>query len=140
MLDVTKRAAGYTVAEAWASVDVKSVMRNEWQTSILLDGYLYGFDNVGSAGPVTHLNCIEAATGKVVWTKTRFGKGNLIAADGKIWITTMKGELVLVDATPQGYSELGRQKLFSKTRQNISIADGFALVRDDLHVICIKVR
>lgn len=52
----------------------------------------------------------------------------------------MKGELVLVDATPKGYSELGRQKLFSKTRQNISIADGFALVRDDLHVICIKVR
>lgn len=83
MLDVTKRAAGYTVAEAWASVDVKSVMRNEWQTSILLDGYLYGFEYVGSAGPVTHLNCIEAATGNVVWTKTRFGKGNLIAADGK---------------------------------------------------------
>ena len=140
MLSVTKQAAGYAVQEAWASVDVKSVMRNEWQTSILLDGYIYGFDNVGSAGPVTHLTCIEAATGQVVWTKTRFGKGNLVAADGKLWITTMKGELVVVAATPTGYSEIGREKLFSKTRQNASIADGYALVRDDAQVICIKVK
>ena len=140
MLGVTKQAAGYAIDEVWASVAPKSVMRNEWQTSILLDGYLYGFDNVGSAGPVTHLTCIQAATGKVAWTKTRFGKGNLVAADGKIWITTMKGELVLVAATPKGYSEIGRQKLFSKTRQNVSIADGFAVVRDDSHVICIKVK
>lgn len=140
MLGVTKKVAGYEVHEAWTSVDVKSVMRNEWQTSIFLDGYLYGFDNVGSAGPVTHLTCIEAATGKVARTKARFGKGNLVAADGKLWITTMKGELVLVVATPAGYSEIGRQKLFSKTRQNVSIADGFAVVRDDSHVTCIKVK
>ena len=140
MLGVKKDAKGYAVDEAWASVDVKSVMRNEWQTSISLGGYLYGFDNVGSAGPVTHLTCVEAVSGKVVWTKTRFGKGNLVAADGKLWITTMKGEFVLVLATPEGYSEIGRQKLFSKTRQNASIADGFALVRDDSHVICIKLK
>lgn len=140
MLGVKKDAKGYAVDEAWASVDVKSVMRNEWQTSISLGGYLYGFDNVGSAGPVTHLTCVEAVSGKVVWTKTRFGKGNLVAADGKLWITTMKGEFVLVLATPEGYSEIGRQKLFSKTRQNASIAEGFALVRDDSHVICIKLK
>lgn len=140
MLKVTKRATGYQVDEVWASVDIKSVMRNEWQTSVLLNGYLYGFDNVGSAGPVTHLTCVEAATGKVVWTKTRFGKGNLVAADGKLWITTMKGELVLVEATPKGYTEIGRQKIFGKTRQNVSLSDGFAFVRDDSQVICIKIK
>jgi outer membrane protein assembly factor BamB len=140
MLDVTKQAAVYNVDEAWVSVDVKSVMRNEWQTSILLNGYLYGFDNVGSAGPVTHLTCIEAATGKVAWTKTRFGKGNLVAADGKLWITTMKGEIVLVEATPAGYSELGRQQMFGKTRQNVSIANGFAFIRDNSQVISIKIK
>ena len=140
MLNVTKRATGYQVDEVWASVDIKSVMRNEWQTSVLLNGYLYGFDNVGSAGPVTHLTCLEAASGKVVWTKTRFGKGNLVAANGKLWITTMKGELVLVEATPKGYAEIGRQKIFGKTRQNGSLADGFAFVRDDSQVICIKIK
>ena len=140
MLNVMKRATGYQVDEVWASVDSKSVMRNEWQTSVLLNGYLYGFDNVGSAGPVTHLTCVEAASGKVVWTKTRFGKGNLVAANGKLWITTMKGELVLVEATPKGYAEIGRQKILGKTRQNASLADGFAFVRDDSQVICIKIK
>ena len=140
MLNVVKKPSGYQVDEAWESVDTKSVMRNEWQTSILLDGYLYGFDNVGSAGPVTHLTCIEADTGRVAWTKTRFGKGNLVAADGKLWITTMKGELVVVEANPEGYSEIGRQKLFGKTRQNASLANGFAYVRDDAQVICIKIK
>ena len=32
--------------EVWSSLGTKSVLRNEWQTSIFIDGYLYGFDNV----------------------------------------------------------------------------------------------
>ena len=140
MLQVTQQGNRYTVDEAWASVDMKSVMRNEWQTSVFVDGYLYGFDNVGSAGPVTHLTCVNATTGEVVWRKTRFGKGNLVAADGKLWITTMAGEFVVVQATSEEYSELGRQSVFGKTRQNVSLADGYAFVRDDFQVICIKVK
>jgi outer membrane protein assembly factor BamB len=80
----------FDVVEAWTSEGAQSVLRNEWQTSILLDGHLYGFDNVGSAGPVTHLTCVNAATGKRAWQQVRFGKGNLIAADGKLFCS-MKG-------------------------------------------------
>ena len=140
MLDINKNGGQYVVNEAWQSVAVKSVMRNEWQTSIHLDGYLYGFDNVGSAGPTTHLTCIDAATGEVAWQKTRFGKGNLVAADGQLWITTMKGELVVVKATPRSYVELGRKRLFGKTRQTVSIAGGRAFIRDDKEVICLDIR
>ena len=70
-------------------------MRNEWQTSILLGGHLYGFDNVGGAGPISHLTCIEAGTGKRIWQQVRFGKGNMIAADGKLFMTTVKGDAML---------------------------------------------
>ena len=115
-------------------------MRNEWQTSVVVDGYLYGFDNVGAAGPVTHLSCIEATTGKPVWQEARFGKGNLVLADGKLWITTMKGELVLVKVTPEGYQELGRSRLFGETRQTMSIANGHGYIRDDREVLCIKLK
>ncbi len=107
MLKITKQGQQYDVTELWESTMTKSVMRNEWQTSISLDGYLYGFDNVGSAGPTTHLACIEAASGKPVWQQARFGKGNLIAADGKLWITTMKGELVIVAATQPNTTNSG---------------------------------
>ena len=119
---------------------MKSVLRNEWQTSALVDGHLYGFDNVGSAGPVTHLTCINAKTGQVVWRENRFGKGNLVAADGILWITTMEGEFVMAKASPEGYQELGRNKLFGKTRQAPSISNGRAFVRDDAEVICIKIN
>ena len=115
-------------------------MRNEWQTSVLVDGYLYGFDNVGAAGPTTHLTCIDADTGETVWRKTRFGKGNLVLADGKLWITTMDGELVLVKDSPAGYEELGRAKVFGRTRQSLSIADGLGYIRDNQEVVCIKLR
>ncbi len=139
MLNIDKNGDDYAVSEAWQSVDVKSVMRNEWQTAALIDGHLYGFDNVGSAGPTTHLTCVNAKTGKTIWRENRFGKGNLVAADGHLWITTMNGELVVAKASTEGYLELGRKKLFGKTRQTPSISDGKAFVRDDQEVICIDI-
>lgn len=140
MLRVTKQGDDYTVDEVWESTNVKSVMRNEWQTSVLIDGHLYGFDNVGSAGPVTHLTCVNAQTGETVWRKTRFGKGNLVSAGSTLWITTMEGELVMVKATTDGYQELGRKQLFGRTRQSLSIADGKGYIRDDAEVVCIYLR
>ena len=93
------------------------MLRSEWQTPVLLGDYLYGFDNVGSAGPVTHLTCIDARTGERMWQQPRFGKGNLIAADGKLLITLMTGELVMVKADPKQFTELARAQVLESTRQ-----------------------
>ena len=130
----------FTLSEVWESFGPKSVLRNEWQTSILLDGHLYGMDNVGGAGPITHLTCIDAATGERKWQEARFGKGNLIAADGKLFITTMKGELVLVRATPERYDELGRATLLDSTRQAPALSNGRLFLRDDKEIVCLDVR
>ena len=108
LLGLTPAGDGFDVKEVWASQGVRSTLRTEWQTAIVLDGHLYGFDNVGAAGPVTHLTCIHAATGERVWQQQRFGKGNMIAADGKLWCSMMNGELIVVRATPKAYEELGR--------------------------------
>jgi len=140
LLEITRQGTDYVVNEQWQSVDTKSVMRNEWQTSIAVDGYLYGFDNVGSAGPVTHFSCVNATTGDPVWQEVRFGKGNLTLADGKFWITTMQGELVLVNVNSQRYQEMGRVQLFGKTRQSLTIANGFGYIRDDQEIVCIDLR
>lgn len=130
----------FDLNEVWDSFGPKSVLRNEWQTSMLLDGHLYGMDNVGGAGPVTHLTCIDAATGERKWQEARFGKGNLIAADGKLFITTMKGELVLVRATPERYDELGRATVLGSTRQAPALSNGRLFVRDDKEIVCLNVR
>ena len=129
----------FTAEPVWESHGTSSVLRAEWQTPILLDGYLYGFDNVGSAGPVTHLTCIEAATGKQMWQKPRFGKGNLIAADGKLFLSTMKGELIIARASPKAYEELGRATILGQTRQAPALSDGRVYLRDDKEIVCVEV-
>lgn len=140
LLSLEPNGETFNPVEVWSAQGTGSVLRNEWQTSILLDGYLYGFDNVGSAGPVTHLTCVDAATGKRVWQKRRFGKGNLIAADGKLFCTTMQGELVVVRATPEGYEEIGRQKLLGSTRQAPALSNGLLYLRDGREIVCVDVR
>lgn len=130
----------FDVSEVWTSHGPSSVMRNEWQTSILLDDHLYGFDNVGPAGPVTHFNCIEIATGKRVWQQQRFGKGNLIAADGKLFISTIKGELIVARVSPKGYEELGRATVIESTRQAPALAGGLLYLRDGREIVCLDVR
>ena len=139
MLGLKPEGSTFTAEPAWESQGPSSVLRAEWQTPILLDGYLYGFDNVGSAGPVTHLTCIEAATGKRMWQKQRFGKGNLIYADGKLLITTMKGELILARASPKAYDELGRATILGQTRQAPALSDGRVYLRDDKEIVCVAV-
>ena len=140
LLALKSQADKFEISEVWSSLGTKSVLRNEWQTSMLLDGFLYGMDNVGGAGPITHLTCIDAATGDRKWQQARFGKGNLIAADGKLFISTMKGELVLVRATPERYEELSRANVLGSTRQAPALSNGRLFLRDDKEIVCWDVR
>ncbi|QDU31019.1 Quinohemoprotein alcohol dehydrogenase ADH IIB precursor [Anatilimnocola aggregata] len=132
--------AGFEASEVWASQGPQSVLRTEWQTAILLGDHLYGFDNVGGAGPISHLTCINAASGERVWQQTRFGKGNMIAADGKLFISTMNGELVIARAAPEKYEELGRMEVLGSTRQAPALAGGLLYLRDDKEIVCLDVR
>jgi len=89
---------------------------------------------------VTHLVCLEAKTGQEIWRKLRFGKGNMVSADGKLWITSIDGELILARATPAGYEEFGRAALLGNNRQTLTIAGGRGYLRDDLEVLCIGLK
>lgn len=141
LLAVTSSGDAFTVKPAWTSFGPRSCLRSEWQTPVLLDGYFYGLDNVGSAGPVTNLNCVEAKTGKRIWRQRRFGKSNMIYADGKLWFVTMKGALAIVKPSPKGFKELDRSKpLLGKTRQAPALSDGRLYLRDDKVLVCVDVR
>ena len=81
-------------------------LRNHYNSSVLFDGHLYGFDgnNIGGQG----LKCLEFATGKTIWTAADPGWGNLIVADGKLIIVTQSGDLIVAKASPEKYQELAR--------------------------------
>ena len=65
---------------------------------------------------------------------------NRLAADGKLFISTMNGELVVVRATPKGYQELGRTTLTGATRQAPALSRGLLYLRDNEEIVCLNVR
>jgi len=79
-------------------------MQNHHGGVVLVNGYLYGFNN-------SILTCLEFATGKLMWRDRSVGKGALTYADGNLYIQG-EGNLVgLAEATPSGYREKGRFKI-----------------------------
>jgi outer membrane protein assembly factor BamB len=64
----------------------------------------------------------------------------MIAADGKLFMTTVKGELVVVKATPDRFQELGRQDVLESTRQAPTLSGGLLYVRDNNEILCLDVR
>ncbi len=81
-------------------------MRNHFSTSVLVNGAIFGFDE-------SQLACLDGNSGNKLWTADRLGKGSLIAADGKLIILSERGELVIAEASPNGYKELSRTQILS---------------------------
>lgn len=76
-------------------------MMNHHGGVVLLNGYLYGFNN-------SILSCIEFATGKTVWRDRSVGKGTLTYADGLLYLLGENNVVGLAEASPTGYKERGR--------------------------------
>lgn len=79
-------------------------MRNQFHSSILLDGHIYGFDE-------SRLNCLDWKTGDKIWSQKGFGKGSLMIADGKLIILSDKGKLAIAEASPDGFKEIASAKV-----------------------------
>src|SRR5262249_28106621 len=105
----------------WESKGAKSSMLNYWANCVAFDGHLYGFS--GEFSKRIDLRCVDLATGKVKWSQDGFGKGSVTLADGHLFITTKKGDLVLVRATPERYDEKGRVTILGENRTVGTIAN-----------------
>lgn len=78
--------------------------RSAYNTCILSQGYLFGFGE-------TELICRDFQTGEVKWAQDFNDDGCQIMADGKLLVQTAKGDLLLVEASPDGYKEIARMKV-----------------------------
>jgi hypothetical protein len=72
--------------------------RNQFTSSVLVGGHVYGIDNDESKA--ASLKCIDFLTGEVKWTDEGVGFGSLMAADGKLIVLASKGELITAKASP----------------------------------------
>lgn len=82
-------------------------MKNHHGGVVLVDGYLYGYND-------SILTCLEFATGKMMWRDRSVGKGSVAFADGHLYLQSENNVVGLAEATPTGYKEKGRFTIADK--------------------------
>jgi outer membrane protein assembly factor BamB len=85
-------------------------LSSHWHTSVLWKGFLFGPDGNNSEGAgrsPTSLRSLDWKTGEIKWTEPKLGFNGLIVVGGKLVVLTETGDVVLAEASPDGYKELG---------------------------------
>jgi outer membrane protein assembly factor BamB len=105
MLEVSPAAEGRTTARQRYFLD-PGVFQNHHGGFVVVGDHVYGGHGESAGFPT----CIELATGKSVWPRTRNAGGGsaaVMAADGHLYFRYQSGIVLLLEATPAGYREKG---------------------------------
>jgi outer membrane protein assembly factor BamB len=120
VVELTRDGDRFSVREVWKN----NRMKNQFTSSLLHDGFIYGLDE-------SILACLDAATGDLKWKGGRYGHGQVLLASGHLIVLTEDGDLALVRATPDRHEELARfPVLDGKTWNHPALADGYLLIRN----------
>jgi outer membrane protein assembly factor BamB len=134
---VTKTGDKFSAAELWTKPGNNQA--NHWTTPVCADGYLYGICEQAAFGKAP-LKCIEIATGEEKWSKGGFGPGGCTLVDGHVMVLSDAGDLVLVKATPEAYTEVTRSHVLAgKCWNYAAISNGRVYARSTKEGVCLDV-
>ena len=130
VIELTQDGGKFSVREVWRNIR----MKNQFTSSILLDGFIYGLDE-------SILACVDAETGQLKWKGGRYGYGQTLLASGHLIVITEQGELVLVRATPERHEEIAKfPAIEGKTWNHPAMAGGILLVRNGAEMAAFDLR
>jgi outer membrane protein assembly factor BamB len=130
VLKISSANGASSFQEVWRN----KVMENHFNSSVLYQGNIYGFDNA-------ILKCIDASTGAEKWKQSGFGKGSLILADGELIVLGERGQLALVEANPASYVEKAKtQAMQGKTWTMPALADGKLILRNQKEIVALDFK
>jgi hypothetical protein len=117
---------GGSAKEIWANDES---LTSQYSTPVEHKGFLYGTHGREDVG-VAELRCVDAATGKVRWSKSGYGVANVILAGDKLLIIGVGGRLALANANPAKYEELSSHELVSDVSRALpALSNGRLYVR-----------
>ena len=127
-------------AKAWETRDLS----NDILSSIIADGFIYGFDIQESQANMIEptdgeFKCFRLETGEEMW-KTGTGHASVLACGDKLIIFNEEGTLIVAEATSEAYRELGRADILpgEKCWTQPAIGDGFLVVRGGEYIACVN--
>jgi outer membrane protein assembly factor BamB len=120
LVEVKGSGNSYTASTIWENKN----MKNKFNSSVLHNGYVYGLDE-------GILVCLDVNTGERKWKDGRYGYGQVVLAGNHLIVTSDQGDVALVNASPDKYTEVARFTALSGQTWNYpAIAGGKLLVRN----------
>lgn len=127
---ISNNADAWTLEERWTTNRLKPYFSD----FVVHEGYAYGFDgNIMAA--------IDVENGERAWKGGRYGSGQLVllADQDLLLVISEQGELALVSARPEKFTELARfPALEGKTWNHPVIVDDLLLVRNDREMVAFR--
>jgi outer membrane protein assembly factor BamB len=118
----------WKLVEVWKNKNLKTLFTN----AVIRDGFAYGLDD-------GILVCLDLATGARRWKGGRYGHGQVLRVDDLLLVQAEAGDVVLVEASPDGHHELTRfPALKEKTWNNPVVSGPYLLVRNDREAACFR--
>jgi outer membrane protein assembly factor BamB len=128
LLEIAGTGEKFAVRTVWRN----NRLKNKFNSSVLYQGCVYGFDEA-------ILACVDVRTGELKWKGGRYGYGQLLLAGGHLVVLTEQGDVVLVRATPESHQELARFSALEGRTWNVpAIDNGLLLVRNASEMACFR--
>jgi outer membrane protein assembly factor BamB len=135
---LAKDARGAITAE---EVYFSTSMQNHHGGMIVVDGCLYGANGGNGGG---FLTCLDFQTGEILWRDRKAPKGSLLLADGRFYLRSEEGEMVLIEPSREGLVERGRfdqpDRSSAPAWAHPVIANGKLYIRDQGLLLCYDVK
>lgn len=129
-LGVTQEQGGWSLEERWTSTALKPYFND----FVVHRGHAFGFDGSILAG-------VDLVDGARAWKGGRYGHGQLLLLSDQdlLLVLSEQGDLVLVEATPDRFSEIARvPALEGKTWNHPVLVDNLLLIRNDHEMVAFR--
>jgi len=143
-------SSSYRVGSVWAKIadnrfepveSGEKLLATQYATPVEKDGLLYAVDGRQDIGPAS-LKCIDPVRQKVLWEESGFDYGTMIRVKDELLFLTCGGELIRLDASPEGLAVTARHRVLAATRRGYrlpALSRGLLFVRDDSVLKCLRV-
>jgi outer membrane protein assembly factor BamB len=125
---------GTSVKEVWQSTSIDNRMGG----MVLLNGKIFGSDDSGKAW-----YCLDWKTGAPVFSEKITGRGNIVSADGMLYLYGENGEVVLAEPLANSFRKISAFKVPFGADQHwahLTIAGGRLYVRHGTSLMVYDIR